>query len=660
MSFSNEQIQAIEHVNGPAMVLAGPGSGKTTVITHRILHLLDTGIPSEDILVITFTKDAAQEMETRFNRLVREKRYSCTGYVNKHEPHTILDQNNKTSDISHKPSSITDLSLQTPGDISGHQVTFGTFHSIFFFILRLRYHLSFKNIITDKDKILILKDLVAKERIDSSYDSDFFRLLLSEISKYKSMIASCDSSDSANGSKPFISKLIDTEKFHRIISNYKAELQAQRLLDFDDMLLLCHELFLKEPSELRLWQNRFRYILVDEFQDISPIQYSIVRMLAAPQNNLFIVGDDDQSIYRFRGAEPSIMLGFEKDYPDSKRILLGNNYRSKKEIVSFAVNIINHNNMRFKKKVTAVNGNGGSIYCHRATDPKKEYEYVIHNIKKSLKSGIPPEEIAVLFRTEMLSQRIARKLTLLRIPFSLKNKIKNMYECGTALDLISYIRLAMGMGTRADFLRIMNKPLRYISRKALDNRIPDFNKLKAYYRESPEILHSIDVLLKNLQTLRQLPTVAAIIYIRKKIGYEEHLEAKARETHQNLSDIHAIMDEIEESAKAFPDKKKWLEFVDSYGEELKKMKPEKDKGIRLMTFHSSKGLEFDIVHLIDVNEGIVPSSKAVTKDDIEEERRAFYVALTRARKEFHIYFTDKRYSKNCSPSRFIQEGIQKN
>ena len=613
MSFSNEQIAAIHHVKGPAMVLAGPGSGKTTVITHRIMHLLSIGVPPDRILVITFTKDAATEMEARFKKLLAgdsKKPALCKG---------------------------------------GGEVSFGTFHSVFFYILRLRYNLSFKNIITDRNKTLLLRELTERERIDSSYDTDFFRLLLSEISKYKSL---------GEAGASFRSKLMDTEQFKRILSSYQNELKSQRLLDFDDMLLLCHELFLKEPEERKLWQSKFSFILVDEFQDINPVQYSIVRILAEPENNLFIVGDDDQSIYRFRGAEPSIMLGFERDYPGAVRILLSNNYRSRREVVSFAKNVISHNKQRFKKDIKAANGPGGSTLYYRADNTASEYSQVIRNIKRELNSGVPLSEIAVLFRTETIIQPLIAELNRTQIPFCLKNKVRNIYESSTAEDFISYIRLSLNMGNRADFLRVMNKPLRYISRKALDAREMNFEKLKAYYSRSSRMQLTIDLFIRDLQNIRNLPTVAALIYIRKKIGYENYLEAFQRENHVNLQKIHDIINEIEETAKSFPDKRKWLQYVESYGEELKKIKPDTEEGIRLMTFHSSKGLEFDIVHLVDVNEGIVPYSKAVTPEDLEEERRAFYVALTRARKEFHIYFTEQRYSKHCSPSRFISEGLK--
>ena len=496
---------------------------------------------------------------------------------------------------------------------------------------------------------MLLRELTEREHIDTSYDTDFFRLLLSEISRYKSM--GMDNSS-------FKSKLINNDKFLRIITSYQSELKAQRLLDFDDMLLMCHELFMREPEEKALWQKKYSFILVDEFQDINPVQYSIVRILSEPENNLFIVGDDDQSIYRFRGAEPSIMLSFEKDYPDAKRILLGNNYRSNEEIVAFAKNVINHNKQRFKKDIQAVKGPGGKVMYYRAETTMTEYAQVLRNIQQDRMNRIPLREMAVLFRTETIIQPLIAELNRLQIPFCLKNKVKNIYETSPALDIISYIRLSENMGTRRDFLRIMNKPLRYISRQAVSEREMSFEKLKNYYSGSERMKDRIDTLLKDLQRIRRLPTYAAIIYLRKKTGYDRYLESYARENHVNLTKIHDIIEEIEENSKSFPDKKKWLRYTDSYGEALEKEKTAGEDGIRLMTFHSSKGLEFDIVHIVDVNEGIVPYSKAVTEEDMEEERRAFYVALTRARKELHIYFTEQRYSKACSPGRFIAEGLK--
>lgn len=652
MSFSNEQISAINHVKGPLMVLAGPGSGKTTVITHRIMHLLDTGVPPDKILVITFTRDAAMEMEGRFRKLLIENPTN-----NHHGPKNIMDKGSTLHHSPYKDSKSTNLTdsaqVLSPNKANfsqskGSLVTFGTFHSVFFFILRLRYNLSFRNIITERNKTLLLRELTEKEHLDTSYDTDFFRLLLSEISRYKSL---------GEGSSSFRSKLIDTGTFLRILNSYQSELKAQRLLDFDDMLLLCHELFVREPREKALWQKKYSYILVDEFQDINPVQYSIVRMLSEPENNLFIVGDDDQSIYRFRGAEPSIMLGFEKDYPNAKRILLSNNYRSHEEIVAFAKGVIHHNKQRFEKNIQAVKGPGGKVMYYRAETTGKEYAQVLRNIQIALNSRIPLSEIAILFRTETIIQPLIAELNRLQIPFCLKNKVKNIYESSPAQDIISYIRLAENMGSRRDFLRIMNKPLRYISRKAISDREMSFDKLRNYYRRSESMLNHIDTFLKDLQRIRKLPTFAAIIYIRKKTGYDGYLESYARENHVNLSKIHDIINEIEENSKSFPDKKNWLQYTASYGEELEKVKPGQEEGIRLMTFHSSKGLEFDIVHLVDVNEGIVPYSKAVSPQEIEEERRAFYVALTRARKEFHIYFTEQRYSKACNPSRFIAEGL---
>lgn len=609
MSFSIEQIRAIRHMEGPALVLAGPGSGKTTVITQRILHLLRNGIPPEDILVITFTKAAAAEMEHRFQKLLAASE------------------------------------LQNAG-----AVTFGTFHSIFFFILRLHYHLSIKNIITEREKKSTLQAFVEDEQIDTSYDMEFFRLLTGEVSRCKALGRDMDNFESA---------LMDTEKFHRIRKRYQESMRSRRLLDFDDMLLLCHKLFLEHPDTLKRWQERYRYILVDEFQDISPIQYEIVRMLAAPENNLFIVGDDDQSIYHFRGADPRIMLNFENDYPKTVRILLSNNYRSCPEIVRFAGNVIRQNHTRFPKDIHAMSQSQGKTFCYRTSNAQDEYALLLQNILKDHQNGLPYGQIAVLFRTQTLIRPLLTELSLRQIPYVIKEHVPNLYEHFIAKDIIAYLRLSLNRGTRSDFLRIMNRPVRYIRRDAITGRTLSFHDLFQYYRKNPMLLDNLRKMMQDLITIRSLPTAAAILYILKKVGYETFLKSYSREIHVKKETFHAILKELEHSALRFPDIASWLAFTEDYDELIKQgiTKDAKQKeGIRLMTYHASKGLEFDSVHLVDVIETVIPSQKAVSTEDIEEERRCFYVALTRARNALHIYITNTRYAKNCSPSRFLLEG----
>ena len=624
------------------MVLAGPGSGKTTVITRRILQLLKNGVPASEILVITFTKDAALEMEGRFRKLLLEDQ--------RLHPNQQEFQGN---------------------------VTFGTFHSVFFQILRLTYQLTAENIIKDRDKKLILREILEEENVDAGYDAEFFRMLLSEISRMKN----------SGGSLVFHSSLLEDEKFHRIFQTYTARLRAQRLLDFDDMLSMCYELLTTNPEARHKWQSVYRYILVDEFQDINPVQYAVTRILALPENNLFIVGDDDQSIYHFRGADPSIMLGFPRDYPATKTIVLGKNFRSRTEIVRFSGNLIRKNKKRYEKRVDAVRGQGGSVLLYHVDSMEKQSQAVLSLINASIRAGVPKDKIAILFRATSQARPLLPILMKQGIPYVMKEKVKNIYESVPALDMIAYLRLATGTGARRDFLRIMNRPVRYIKRAAVQERNMSFEALLRFYQDKPWMLERLRTLQTDLRAIAMLPTAAALVYIRKKIGYENFL----KETdNARFRDHLEILDEITETATEHPDPKEWLRFTEDMGELLSQQgshestnqtgaqqsgagvggasggglgktghgqtQNEDTGAIRLMTYHASKGLEFDTVILPDCCEGVTPYNKAVSQDEIEEERRSFFVACTRAKEKLHILFTDLRYSKSCTASRFITEG----
>lgn len=642
MGYSEDQLKAIEHGQGPAMVLAGPGSGKTTVITRRILQLLKNGVPASEILVITFTKDAALEMEGRFRKLLLEDQ--------RLHPNQQEFQGN---------------------------VTFGTFHSVFFQILRLTYQLTAENIIKDRDKKLILREILEEENVDAGYDAEFFRMLLSEISRMKN----------SGGSLVFHSSLLEDEKFHRIFQTYTARLRAQRLLDFDDMLSMCYELLTTNKEARHKWQSVYRYILVDEFQDINPVQYAVTRILALPENNLFIVGDDDQSIYHFRGADPSIMLGFPRDYPATKTIVLGKNFRSRTEIVRFSGNLIRKNKKRYEKRVDAVRGQGGSVLLYHVDSMEKQSQAVLSLINASIRAGVPKDKIAILFRATSQARPLLPILMKQGIPYVMKEKVKNIYESVPALDMIAYLRLATGTGARRDFLRIMNRPVRYIKRAAVQERNMSFEALLRFYQDKPWMLERLRTLQTDLRAIAMLPTAAALVYIRKKIGYENFL----KETdNARFRDHLEILDEITETATEHSDPKEWLRFTEDMGELFSQQgshestnqtgaqqsgagvggasggglgktghgqtQNEDTGAIRLMTYHASKGLEFDTVILPDCCEGVTPYNKAVSQDEIEEERRSFFVACTRAKEKLHILFTDLRYSKSCTASRFITEG----
>lgn len=348
MAFNEAQLQAIRHGDGPALILAGPGSGKTTVITNRIRFLTEEeGVNPSSILVITFTRAAATEMQKRYEQMTQ------TGCA--------------------KPA-------------------FGTFHSVFFMILKLAYRYDANSIVREEQRVEFLRELLKRHEIETEDESEFISGVLSEISMVKGEMI---------GVEHYYAKSCSADVFRRLYKGYDLALREAGLLDFDDMLVMCRELFEQRTDILQAWQRKYRYILIDEFQDINRIQYEVIRMMALPENNLFIVGDDDQSIYRFRGARPEIMLGFEKDYPGTKKILLDQNYRSTAQIIGAAGQLIGHNKTRFSKDITAVRGPGHSVVAKEFADPGAEARAIAAQLRDYMRLGVPYEDIAVLYRTNI-------------------------------------------------------------------------------------------------------------------------------------------------------------------------------------------------------------------------------------------------------------------
>ena len=352
MDFNKAQMTALEHRDGPMMVLAGPGSGKTTVITHRIKRLLEAGVDPSGILVITFTKAAAAEMKERFLRLAREEdeKRRKAGKKDDHLP--------KNGWSLYRPEksqqSAVEARQRAQGagnslEAAGSRVSFGTFHSVFYHILKWAYRFPAGNVISGEEKRQYFKKFLDESGMEVEDEAEFISSIINEISYVKGERLDL---------KYYYSQNCPEEWFKKLYDGYDEMLEQTGKIDFDDMLVMCHELFTERKDILAAWQKKFKYILVDEFQDINLLQYQVVRMLALPENNLFIVGDDDQSIYRFRGAKPEIMLGFEKDFPGTKRVLLGTNYRSTKEIVETSLKLIGHNKVRFEKKLEPFRGSG--------------------------------------------------------------------------------------------------------------------------------------------------------------------------------------------------------------------------------------------------------------------------------------------------------------
>lgn len=605
MGFNEAQTQAIQHTDGPCLVLAGPGSGKTLTIVNRVKYLIEKQkVRPEEILVVTFTRFAAAEMKSRLC-LVMGKR---------------------------------DL-----------PVTVGTFHGIYYGILKWAYRMNQENILSETEKYQILRGVINKERMEIFDEEDFIQDIAAEIGKVKNNRIPLEE---------FVSEKCSADAFRNIYRNYEQHRKELKKIDFDDMLVLCYELFRARPDVLAQWQKKFRYVLIDEFQDINRIQYDVIRMLAQPENNLFVVGDDDQAIYGFRGADSELMLGFGKDFPDAKQILLGMNYRSTANIVQNSLKLIENNVERYSKKLEANREGGFCLHIQEVKDPVEEAEYVLEEIQKCKENGIKEEEIAILFRVHTDARAVVEAMVERKIPFQMKEHLPNIYEHFIAKDIMAYFRLATGARHRQDFLQIMNRPKRYLGRDSVAGAKASFEDMRKFYCDKDWMIDRIDQFEWDVKMLMKMAPYAAIQYIRKRIGYDDFLKEYAF-THQiNRSDLNEVLAEIEEAAKAFSSVEEWFAHVEEYTETLKVKEKERNRprpGVRLMTIHASKGLEFKQVFLIAANEGRIPYQKAKTDKEIEEERRLFYVAMTRAKDFLKICYVKIKNGKEVAPSRFVDE-----
>lgn len=611
MECNKEQEEAIMHRDGPAMVLAGPGAGKTYVITNRVKALIDEyGVKPEQILVVTFSKAAAVEMKERFEMMTGGRRLP---------------------------------------------VRFGTFHSVFFQILRLAYHYEVKDIATPALKYRFLEETLNETGYGVDDKKEFLSDIEKEISRVKGEGIEIDC---------YFSSACSAEIFQKMYRGYQEKLQRHRCLDFDDMVVYTYQLLKEREDIRRRWQAQFRYLLIDEFQDINRLQYETVCMLAEPENNLFIVGDDDQSIYGFRGAKPGIMLSFPKRFPDTKQIVLGVNYRCSDEIMKAAERLIGKNNERYEKHIVANKGKEQPVHMKKCENLPDEAEKIVAQIQMYQKEGIAYQEMAVLFRTNMQMRLLAGKLMEHGVPFTMRENLPNLFDTWMAKDIMCYLQLALGNRSREKFLKIANRPVRYLSRTAFTESEVSFDKLRAYYAVKnqewmEERIWNFEYDLKNLASLSPY---AAIHFIRKGIGYDEFLKTYADERNVNADDWFDVLDEMQEMARDKKSIPEFLSFVENYGDTLEEIRQEQKKqqvkeepGVSLMTMHASKGLEFPVVFVPTLNEDIVPYRKAVQEGNLEEERRMLYVAMTRAKTYLHLSFVKERFHKEAEPSPFLYE-----
>ena len=604
-SCTKRQEEAISHTAGPAMVLAGPGSGKTFVIVQRIYHLITSqGADPAHILVITFTKAAAMEMQERFHRLAGQE------------------------------------SLP---------VWFGTFHAVFYHILRQSAQYRGYTIITETEKRKLIRDIIQNHKRFVYLQEEDIEEILTAVSRHKTMSDRPEEAQKQGtaDSAPEIQKM-KREDFLFLFEEYQKWLKEFFKFDFDDLQLVCLKLLQTDTECLSKWRAQFRCILVDEFQDISPIQYEIIRLLAAPENNLFIVGDDDQSIYGFRGASPDSMQRFLADFPEAKRILLDVNFRCHKEIVQAAGKVIAGNENRIPKEIFSRHEKGEGLQICKAESEQKLREAVVGALKTEQEKG-NLTDCAVICRTNLECGLWAQTFGEAGIPFVLKERPKNRFTHFVIQDICAYLALGQGKSERRHFLRVMNRPVRYMRRDSLPRERVERQELIRYYKDTPAIPEKVKRFYRDIDNLSGKRVHLQIHYIRKVIGYETYLREKYGS--RKAEEFIRKAEEFETFSKKFLSVQEMQIYMQEYAETIREPQGRQD-GLQLMTIHASKGLEFQKVFLPECNEGKIPSEQSKTQAQIEEERRMFYVAMTRAKNGLFLFFHDKKTGKGA-PSRFL-------
>ncbi len=621
---NKEQRKAVEKVDGSLLVLAGAGSGKTRVLTFRILHILYNKLatPSQ-ILAVTFTNKAANEMKTRIGQLI---------------------------------------------NIPIDRMWVGTFHSLCLRILRQHHNevgLKKNFLIIDKDdQLKLIKNICEAEKIDTKEISA--KYYLNTIDGFKNKGINQDQLTENKYRK-------NDKELRKIYQIYQSELIRLNSVDFGDLILLCIKIFKNNVEVLKKYQKYFKFILVDEYQDINPIQQLWVKNLYEGNKNICCVGDDDQSIYSWRGADVTNLLNFENNFLNVEIIRLEQNYRSTKNILKCASTLISKNKGRYGKELWSENDEGEKITIDGFWETKEEAIQVSDKIERLIKNKIKLNEIAILFRVSAHTRSFEERLINLGIPYKIIGGLR-FYERKEIKDIIAYLRLTNNLSDDLAFERIINVPKRGIGKSTLAkiksharlNNLSMFDSAKEIIfkinsKAKNEIYNFIDNILKWKKIEKNFDHIELTKVIIEDSGYLEHLKREEKNSNnpENLSRIDNI-NEFIESLKEFDNIDGFLEHVSLVMENLTNTSEET---LTLMTMHAAKGLEFDYVFLAGWEEGVFPSQRSIEESGskgLEEERRLAYVALTRARKKIHItYVNQNRYSFASHdfnlPSRFISE-----
>ena len=612
---NENQLKAVNHLDGPCMVLAGPGSGKTRVITYRIANMVvNKNIKPTSILAISFTKASSIEMKNR--------------------------------------------ALSLSNDFRMNKVTYGTFHSVFFRILRYFENYNIESILDEKTKRIGLKNILKGLNIENADDDETIGQVINEISYVKNVLMD---------KRDFKSEVLTNDEFIKVYNFYEEYKQQMNKIDFDDMLIKTYELLKNNKAALDRVRSVYRYILVDEFQDINKVQFEALKLIANPSNNIFVVGDEDQSIYGFRGSRPDFLLEFEEYFSNTKKVLLDINYRSKGEIINIANRLIEKNTNRYEKVIKCGQGNGAKVNYISPEDSEEEAVYIAKDIKNKVQEDYTEyTDFAVIYRTNIQSRALVDVFMDMRIPFVVKDSIVTIYDHWAAQDILAYLRIGVNPNSNKDWIRIINKPFRYISKDNLNliKDEPDFiNSLINKCDLHPKQVKTINDLDIDISYVKGLNPKNAISYIRTTLDYDRYILDYCTNRKIKTNGLIEILNELESSATNFKTIQEYLEHIERVKSEIVDNKNNKETdGVIFTTMHSAKGLEFKNVYIIGANEGTIPHEKSYEIDDeekkndqIEEERRLMYVAITRAEENICISSPINKYGKRVSKSRFVED-----
>jgi DNA helicase II / ATP-dependent DNA helicase PcrA len=612
------QAKAVTNTEGPLLVVAGAGSGKTRVLTARAAYMIaEKKIDPKSIMLVTFTAKAAAEMK---NRLLRYPKI-------------------RKQDIQ--------------------QLVVGTFHSIFFRILSFhspeKWSLE-KLLKKEWQREQILKEAGRNLQID---DKEFaFDLALQQISNWKNTLL---------GPKDVRPESEWEEKVLLLYEMYESSKQANGLFDFDDMLIGCFQLFQEDKGILDFYQNRFRYFLIDEFQDVNKIQYELIKLLSLKTKNVCAVGDDDQAIYAFRGSDPDYLLYFENDFPNASQVILNQNYRSSHEIISLANAIISKNKKRRPKEMKAQYSQNQLPGLFFPYDEEQEATMIVTDLQEKIAAGAAPEDFAILYRTHTAGRAIFERLANSSLPFRIDQDAESFYERFLIKGLLAYLQLSLDEDDQSAInmvlpsLFIKQSALRDIKAESILNDrtlLESLSKLKTGYAFQENKLRKLVPVVRSLSSLSPL---RAIETIENEIGYQDFVKKRGGEGNKWDKGSEEIRD-LKVVAKEFATIREFLEHANhmtAMNKEMKRMSREHSKGITLSTIHRAKGLEYPTVYVIGAVDGSLPHDYALEAyrngdpNPLEEERRLLYVAITRAKENLYISVPMNRRGKKANPSRFL-------